>query len=101
LDHELRELDELHEYTLLSVIPAKAGIHFMTTSYPNVFKKITTEIQEINSEQHSGEQPQPKQFSLRGAKRRSNLCIMLRLLRFARNDCVPEIATEIQAFERE
>jgi hypothetical protein len=49
LDHEL---DELHEHTLLSVISAKAGIHFRTMSSPTAFKKITTEIQEIDSEQY-------------------------------------------------
>jgi hypothetical protein len=53
LDHELRELYELHEYNPLSVIPAKAGIHFRAMSYPNTFKEITTEIQKTNSEQCS------------------------------------------------
>jgi hypothetical protein len=46
-------------------------------------------------------QPQPNELSLRGAKRRSNLRITSRLLRFARNDRAPEIATEIQDFECE
>jgi hypothetical protein len=35
LDHELHELDGLHECTLPSVIPAKARIHFRAMNYPN------------------------------------------------------------------
>jgi hypothetical protein len=31
-DHESHEFDKLHECNLLNVIPAKAGIHFGTTS---------------------------------------------------------------------
>jgi hypothetical protein len=47
LDHELHEL---HEYTFLSVIPAKAGIHLRTTSYEDMFLKITTEIHVFEKE---------------------------------------------------
>jgi hypothetical protein len=45
-------LHELHEYTLLSVIPAKAGIHFMTMSYMSALPKITTRIRDFENEEY-------------------------------------------------
>jgi hypothetical protein len=53
LDHELHELNELHEYEILNVIPVKAGIHFRTKSYEDMFQKVTTKIQKIDTEQCS------------------------------------------------
>jgi hypothetical protein len=55
LEHESRKArDKLHKYRLLNVIPAKAGIHFRTKSYADMFQEITTRIQEYDSEQCRG-----------------------------------------------
>jgi hypothetical protein len=39
-----------HECRLLSVIPAKAGIHSGTISYPHILTRITTRIHNFESE---------------------------------------------------